>query len=99
MISKTIYIIEGSSGSYEDAHSWNECAYADNIKALEKCKILNDELANAVKVNNEMAQLKNDACSDCERWDCVDCKWEDFDYDYNIDEQHDYRVKELVLFE
>ena len=93
MSKKVIYIIEGSSGSYEDYHEWDECAYKSRIKAEYECRKLNKELSEALQVFDEgndgwhfRFDCNDNKCSD----DCDNWKYCKFDED-----QHEYEIKEV----
>lgn len=90
---RKIYIIVGSSGSYEDVCDWNECAYLDKYKAEEELIGLNEDLNKRKELNESKLNTCNGNDINCTE-ECETCEW---NYDYDLNEQHNYRLVECEL--
>ena len=89
-----VYIVVGSSGSWEDAYQWNEKAFLSKTKAENFKGFMNDDLKVRKEQNDKNEELRNSCEDDC--FECEECKWE---FDYTLDEQHEYVIKEVDLEE
>jgi hypothetical protein len=57
---KTIYLVEGETGEYEDRFTWNVCAFTEEEDAMKMVETMNDiaaEIGNGRQALN--SQIKN----------------------------------------
>ena len=94
-----VFIIVGSSGSWEDARIWNHCVYESEQVANEELLKLNEKL----KVAQDLNKMKIDKCNNCDK--CEDeelsdeeydiCDGCEFEYSYNLEEQRFYTLETI----
>ena len=105
---KHIYLIIKSIGQYEDYRTYPVKAYLNKSLAELEILKLNTDLKQRQDLQNEIAHEVNEI--DCNETKCEHCKFyvepdfdEDccigYDYDYNLEDQHPYRVEEVELVE
>lgn len=87
-----VYLIKGSSRSWEDAREWFECAYVNESFANEELIRLNEDLKMRKENNKDNMARCNDVQS-C-GGDCDECE---FEHDYILEEQHLYRLEIVQL--
>ena len=99
-MSKEIWLLMKSGGSYEDSYSYPIRAYENKSDAECEMEKLNKELQGMrdtcdalVKLADEYYELH---CVGCTREDCHECEY-DIALPYDIDEQHPYSLDRLEL--
>ena len=91
-MSKKIYIIINSKGSYDDYYDDPQEAYIDKDKALSVCNDLNNDL-HKIKNSKEYKEFE-------ETWqdfDDSDGSMELFEKYHDVSRQNDYFIKEIEL--
>jgi len=84
-----VYIVVGSSGSWEYSREWYDKAFLDENKAEEYKDKLNADL-NERKKKNESLILSEE--EECLKETCEGCDGCGDSYDNYLDEQHDFKV-------
>lgn len=89
-----IYLIYGSSGSWDDFNEWIECAFFDKDVANSKLQSLEDELKSdrdsieKLADSHEYLSCTLDECSVCD---------EIYDRQYELQDMNGYRVEEIEV--
>ena len=103
-----VYLIIESGGSWEDHYTRPIKAYLNKSQAEQEILKLNTDLKQRQDLQNEIAREITEI--DCNHTKCEHCKFyvepdfdEDcclgYDYSYNLEEQHPYRIEEVELVE
>ena len=99
-MSKEIWLLIKSGGSYEDSYSYPICAYEDKSDAECEMEKLNKELQDMHDNYDALVELSDKYhelhCVGCTKEDCHECEY-DVVLPYDIDEQNPYSIERLEL--